>query len=195
MNRRQKVRERCQGIWRPVKAWLINYGFAALVLLGIAGGAVIAWQVDPPSINDLPGLAFSSRLLYRNEVGAISFVFYYIAVLLFVMALNGRGMTQFGPRGVRDGEVVNRERQEEAQSTFEGQEESISALTRDLAGNIEVARQLGFMAEEQEQSISGLTRDLAGNAEATRLLVEEVAALKEENAELRRRLDDLEDQS
>ncbi len=157
MKRRQKFRQRCQHIWSPVKAWMINYGFAGLVLLAFAGGVIVAQQTEVPPAGELPGLAFGSQALYRNEVGGVSFVFYYVVVLLFVMALNGRGMTQIGPKGVRDGKVVNKE----TQGTIKGQEKSIKALQRDLAGSIEVGRQLGLTAEEQAQQIVALEQDVA----------------------------------
>jgi|SRR6185437_1844472 len=167
MNRRQRLRSWARPYWQGLKTWLVNYGFAALVLLGFVGGVVIAWLVDPPQTKELPGLAFRSELLYRNEIGGISFLFYYLAILLFVLALNGRGLTKFGWKEFSDGPVVNRE----AQGTFEGQEQSIKALERDLAGNIEVARQLSLKAQDQDA---------------------EIAQLRQEVAELRGRLDDLE---
>jgi hypothetical protein len=138
MNQRQRLRSWARPYWLAVKAWLINYGFAALVLIALVGGIVVAQQTHVPETSDLPGLAFGSQLLYRNEIGGISFIFYYLIVLVFVLALNGRGFTEIGPKGVRDGKVVNKETQE----TIKGQEQSIEALTRDLKKSTEATRML-----------------------------------------------------
>jgi hypothetical protein len=167
MNKRQKFRLRCQRVWHPVKAWLVNYGFAGLVLLAFAGGVIAAQQTDVPPAGELPGLAFGSQVLYRNEIGGVSFVFYYLMALVFVLALNGRGFTEIGPKGVRDGKVVNRETQE----TLKGQEQNIATLKRDLEGNVEVSRLLKKQAVEQQ---------------------EQIAEQQQEIAELRQRIDNLE---
>jgi hypothetical protein len=157
MNRRQRLRYWARPYWRALKTWLINYGFAGLVFLAFVGGVIIAQQTEVPATADLPGLAFGSQSLYRNEVGGISFVFYYLAALVFVLALNGRGFTIIGPKGIRDGKVVNRETQE----TIRGQERSIAALERDLTGNIEAARQLRLQAKDQDEEIAQLRELLA----------------------------------
>jgi hypothetical protein len=167
MNKWQKFRLRCHRVWYPVKVWLVNYGFAGLVLLAFAGGIIAAQQTDVPPAGELPGLAFGSQVLYRNEVGGVSFVFFYLMALVFVLALNGRGFTEIGPKGVRDGKVVNRETLE----TLKGQEQSITTLKRDLVGNIEVNRILTKQAVEQQRKI---------------------AEQQQEIAELRQRIDNLE---
>jgi hypothetical protein len=157
MKQRQKFRQRCQRIWSSVKAWLVNYGFAGLVFLAFVGGAIASQRTEVPPVGELPGLAFGSQTLYRNEVGGISFIFYYLAALVFVLALNGRGFTQFGLKGVRDGKVVNRETHE----TIKGQEQSIIALERDLAGNIEVSRMLKKQAAEQQETMAEQQKEIA----------------------------------
>lgn len=124
MNRRKRLRSWCRPYWLAVKRWLVDYGFAALVFVGFLGATAIALHAQPPAVDDLPSMAFRSELLYRNEVGGIAFLFYYLIVLLFVMALNGRGLTKLGLRGFSDGPVVNRE----TQGTIKGQEQSIKAL-------------------------------------------------------------------
>jgi hypothetical protein len=138
MTVKQKLKSRGRSCWQAVKSWLVNYGFATLVFLAIGGGAAIAWQTEVPE--SLPGLAFDSTLLYRVEVGGIVFLIQYLMILAFVLALNGRGFSEIGPKGVKAQKVVNR-----TQETIKGQEESIEALERNLEWGIEAVR---FLSDE-----------------------------------------------
>lgn len=123
---RKSARKRVQRCWPPVKRWLVDYGFAGLVVLALTGGVIAALNTEIPEAG-LPSLAFRSELFYRLEIGGLAFLLGYLIVLAFVLALNGRGFAHIGPRGLKAEEVVNK--------TFKAQEANIAVLERGVARN------------------------------------------------------------
>ncbi|HET7121382.1 MAG TPA: hypothetical protein VFI17_09055 [Solirubrobacterales bacterium] len=102
-----------------------RYGFAALVVVAMVGATVIGVTATVPP--DLPVFALRSRSLYQVEVAGGCFLVFYIPLLAFVLALNGRGFTQLGPRGLKAEQVVNHQ-----QLALKGQEERIESLKDDV---------------------------------------------------------------
>lgn len=55
--------------------------------------------VDLPP--DLPGFALQAAPVYRLEVGAATFLGLYLVSMALVLALNNRGFSEIGMRGVK----------------------------------------------------------------------------------------------
>jgi hypothetical protein len=118
-------------VLRRIKKWLEDYGFGVLVLAAIVAAGFIAVYAELPV--PIPDFALKSTSLYRLEIGGASFFIFYLAVVAFVLALNGRGFTSIGPRGVKADQVVRANQVQ--QQTIKGQEKSIEALERSLERN------------------------------------------------------------
>ncbi|HWA54348.1 MAG TPA: hypothetical protein VG816_09275 [Solirubrobacterales bacterium] len=84
-----------------------QYGFAVLVLASLVGATYLAKTVKVP--HDVPDFALQAESIYRLEIGAASFVVFYLGVMAFVLALGGRGFAQFGTKGVATDQVVDRQ--------------------------------------------------------------------------------------
>lgn len=84
---------------RRVARWVERWGFAVLVASAIGVAASVASSVTVPS--ELPGLALRAAPIYRLEVGAAIFLGLYLASMTFVLALNNRGFSEIGMRGVK----------------------------------------------------------------------------------------------
>jgi hypothetical protein len=84
--------------------WFMRHGFAAGVLLAAVGAIALGFFVPIPQ--ELPSLAQGSATLWRVEQGGFSFVVFYVLVIAVALALKGRGFTEFGPGGVKTGDVV-----------------------------------------------------------------------------------------
>jgi hypothetical protein len=90
---------------RGMVTWVRSYGFATLVLLAIAAAVFLAIRTEVPE--PVPDFALRATAIYRIEVGLCSFLGFYLVCLLFVSALNGRGVTQFGREGVQVQQIVD----------------------------------------------------------------------------------------
>lgn len=55
----------------------------------------------------VPDYALQSQEIYRLEIGAAFFVAFYLATMAVVLALNGKGFAEFGPRGLKATTVVS----------------------------------------------------------------------------------------
>jgi hypothetical protein len=93
---------------------LKNYGFALMVVAALVGAIYVAGSVKIP--DPVPDYALQAEEIYRLEVGAASFVAFYLATMAVMLALDGRGFAEFGTRGLKAETVVGRgeERQQAA---------------------------------------------------------------------------------
>jgi len=82
----------------------MRHGFAVGVLLAAVGA--IALGLFAPMPQELPSLAQGSATLWRIEQGGFAFVAFYVLVVAIALALKGRGFTEFGPGGVKTGDVM-----------------------------------------------------------------------------------------
>ena len=87
----------------------MRHWFVAGVLLAVAGALAVGLLAPLPP--ELPSLAQGSSTLWRVEQGGISFVVFYILIVSVALALKGRGFTEFGPGGVKAGDVDRRKNQ------------------------------------------------------------------------------------
>jgi hypothetical protein len=85
---------------------LDTYGFAFLVLAALACASFLAGSANVPS--PVPDCALQAPEVYRLEIGAAFFVAFYLAVLAVVLALEGKGFSEFGTRGLKVETVVDR---------------------------------------------------------------------------------------
>lgn len=87
-----------------MRAWLRNFGFPLLVLADLIGSAYLVASIRvPPAV---PDYALQATAIYRLEVGAACFVVVYLAAIAFFLALDGRGFTELGTRGLKAQQVV-----------------------------------------------------------------------------------------
>jgi len=107
---------------------LIRWGFAALVAVAIVIGLVAALTVTPPM--DVPTVALQAPVIYRVEVGGAVFLGLYLATMAFALALQNRGFTEIGARGIRARELSEAS-QDAADETF--QTELISRLMDEVS--------------------------------------------------------------
>ncbi len=84
--------------------WLRQLGFPLAVLTGLAASAYLGLTVRVP--DSVPGYALQAAPVYRLEVGAASFGVFYLAAIAFLLALEGRGFVEFGPRGLKADWVI-----------------------------------------------------------------------------------------
>lgn len=124
-------------------AWLQSYGYASLVLLAAAAGALLGIRTEVPE--PVPDFALQAEAIYRLEIVLAGFLGFYLICSLFVSALNGHGLTQLGPGGVRVQRIVNQKQQ----SVILGQERSIGAL-RQAVKRSALAIQAGLTGISQE---------------------------------------------
>jgi len=66
-------------------AWLSQWGFAVLVSVGVAVAVSAAWRVDIPM--KVPDFALKAEMIYRVEVGAGTFLGFYLVTMALVLAL------------------------------------------------------------------------------------------------------------
>lgn len=179
MTRQKKPTKRWRHCRRVVKKWLVNYGFAALVLVALGGGVLAALNVEVPTQDDgLPSLAFGSELLYKLEIGGLTFLFGYLVVLAFVLALNGRGFVHIGPKGLKAEEVVNR--------AIHNQDHNIAAVARGVKRNRAVAGVHNAAIKDLIQK--------ASSSQETETKILAILRLQQEGLEeIRNRLDRLEE--
>lgn len=95
--------------WGKARRWLARHGLAAGVLVAAAGAAVLALAVPGP--DELPSLAQGSVALWRLEQFIFSFAAFYLPLMVFALALRGRGFVEFGPGGVKAGDVAQQKQQ------------------------------------------------------------------------------------
>jgi len=81
-----------------------RYGFAFLVLVALASASYLAGSAAVPE--PVPDYALQAEEIYRLEIGAAFFVAFYLATLAVVLALKGKGFTEFGTQGVKAQQVV-----------------------------------------------------------------------------------------
>jgi hypothetical protein len=124
-------------------SWLQSYGYATLVLLSAAAGALLGVQTEVPE--SVPDFALQAEAIYRLEVCLAGFLGFYLICSLFVSALNGHGLTHLGPGGLRVQRIVNQKQQ----SVILGQERSIGAL-RQAVKRSAFAIQAGLTGISQE---------------------------------------------
>ncbi len=120
-----------------------------MVLTAIVAAGIIALRTKVPF--PVPDFALQSESLYRVAVGGGSFFVFYLAVLAFVLAMNGRGFTSIGPRGVKADQVVKVQ-----QGTLKGQEQSIEVLERNLERNRTATAVVNQQNREQQEQINEL---------------------------------------
>jgi hypothetical protein len=89
-----------------VRRWFQNYGFACLVLAALLSASYQAATVSVP--NPVPDFALKAEQVYRLEVGATFFVVFYLAAMALVLALSGRGFAEFGTKGLRAEQIIDR---------------------------------------------------------------------------------------
>jgi hypothetical protein len=85
---------------------LEKYGFALLVVMALACAIYFAGSVAVPE--PIPDYALQAAEIYRLEIGAAFFVAIYLAILAFLLALSGRGFAEFGTKGLKIQQVVER---------------------------------------------------------------------------------------
>jgi hypothetical protein len=88
-----------------VQRLLKRYGFASLVLLALACASFLAGSAKVPE--QVPDYALQAEEIYRLEIGAASFVAFYLATMAVVLALGGRGFAEFGTKGLKAEDVVD----------------------------------------------------------------------------------------
>jgi hypothetical protein len=98
-----------------MRPWLRDFGFPALVVANLVGSASLAASARVP--DSVPDYALQADAVYRLEVGAACFVVIYLATVAFFLALDGRGFTEFGNKGIRAAEVVRAVANEEQVAT------------------------------------------------------------------------------
>ncbi|HET6998490.1 MAG TPA: hypothetical protein VFI03_07860 [Solirubrobacterales bacterium] len=97
-------------------AWLRNYGFAALAFLAIVAAVFLAIRTEVP--RPVPEYALQAQAIYRIEIGVSAFAGFYIVCLLFVSALNGRGISHFGRGGVELRRIIDETQPKPASSRW-----------------------------------------------------------------------------
>jgi len=95
--------------WGKARRWLARHGLAAGVLVAAAGATILALAVPDP--DGLPSLAQGSVALWRLEQFVFSFAAFYLPLMAFALALRGRGFVEFGPGGVKAGDVAQQKQQ------------------------------------------------------------------------------------
>jgi len=143
-----------------LKQWLKRHGFAAGVIL--AGVAAIAFGLAVPVPDDLPVPAQNSAALWRVEQAAIAYAFFYLLVLATTLGLKDRGFVEFGPGGVKAGDVAAA--QKERQIALEKQAETLAALRDAVAMHAALSQaavqQLQRELRELEQRLDKLNSEL-----------------------------------
>lgn len=91
---------------------LKKHGFAFFVSLALVGAGLLAGSAATPQ--PVPDYALQAEEIYRLEIGAASFVVFYLAVMAIALALDGRGFAEFGTKGLKAEQVVASGRQQEA---------------------------------------------------------------------------------
>ncbi|HWN73129.1 MAG TPA: hypothetical protein VNN15_04910 [Solirubrobacterales bacterium] len=120
------------GRWTGQHAFAIAVGLAALVAAYLAWSAVVPQQV--------PDFALRAKPVYRAEVGAAVFLGQYLVIMAFVLALNNRGFSEIGVKGLKADEMGSRNRQ----GVVEEHEQSLSDLwevTDEFANSTELSLQ------------------------------------------------------
>ena len=113
-----------------------NYGFAFLVLLGLACASYLAGSAAVPE--PVPDLALNSPEIYRLEIATAFSVILYLATMAVVLALRGEGFAEFGTRGLKAATVIGptaREQQEASSRQLKLVDEAerrMEELTADL---------------------------------------------------------------
>jgi hypothetical protein len=110
--------------------WFKNFGFALLVLAALIIAAGIALECGVPS--PVPDFALSSEEIYRTEVGGGCFLGFYLAATALVWALNGRGITEVGAKGVKAKEFVKREVDKKQQKSIDKQSVADRAMLQSI---------------------------------------------------------------
>jgi hypothetical protein len=90
-----------------------HHGFPVLVLAGLAAAAYLAASASVP--HPVPSFALQATAVYRLEVGEACFVVLYLAAMALVLALDGRGIAEFGAKGLRAVEVTRTTDERQAQ--------------------------------------------------------------------------------
>jgi len=97
--------------------------------LAAAGAAALG--LSEPVPGELPGIAQGSVGLWRVGIVGSSFMVFYVLMLAIGLAFYGRAFIEFGPSGVKAGEVV----QAKQQAGLEGLTEALNALAENVALN------------------------------------------------------------
>ncbi|MGN6215402.1 MAG: hypothetical protein ACTHN7_00370 [Solirubrobacterales bacterium] len=85
---------------------LRDIGFPILVLSALAASAYLAATAHVP--DPVPDYALQAVAVYRLEIGAACFAAFYLAAMALVLALDGRGFAEFGTRGLKVDDIVDR---------------------------------------------------------------------------------------
>ena len=113
---------------RLIELLVVRWGFAAMVAVAIAAGAIAAVTVTPPT--DVPAIALRAVAVYRMEVGAAVFLGLYLASIALVLAMHNRGFTEMGTGGVRARDLAELEGTDVDEFALEGIEEIRELLVR-----------------------------------------------------------------
>jgi hypothetical protein len=130
--------------------------FALLVLSALCVAAYLAATSRVPA--RVPEYALQAEAVYRVEVGTASFSAFYLAVVAFFLALDGRGFAEVGTRGLKVEQVVQLD---------DRQEES-------LADQMKLVRNMGEDLEAVEAELGTAVDDLQGLEQRVRKLKEEL---------------------
>jgi hypothetical protein len=142
-----------------VKKWLKNFGFALLVLVALGLGVRAGLRCSVP--DPVPDFALKSIDIYRVEVGAGCFIAFYLAATAFVLALNGRGVTEIGREGLKTKEFVNRELDKKQQKSIDEQMVADRAMLTSIEGLSEADSALIGAVDD----LRGRVRTLEGKAD------------------------------
>jgi hypothetical protein len=83
----------------PLEPWL-RWGFATLVVIAAACGALVGALAEPPA--DLPGYALDSSTIYRLELTLAAFALVYVPLTTVFLAFQGRAFVKLtaGPASI-----------------------------------------------------------------------------------------------
>jgi len=119
---------------QKILAWLSRWGFAVLVSIGVVVAVAAAWRVHVPVT--VPDFALKAETIYRVEVGAGTFLGFYLVTMAFVLALSNRGFSEIGVNGLKAQDMANKAQQD----AIQGHEELLKIL-REMMSEIEVSDQ------------------------------------------------------
>lgn len=91
---------------RMLRAWIAQWGFAILVGLAVLVAIYVGWKVEVPS--EVPDFALNAAAVYRVEVGAATFLGFYLTGMAFVLALNNRGFSEISVNGLKAQDITKK---------------------------------------------------------------------------------------